>query len=286
MWVYLNDRFVDRKQAVVSVFDHGFLYGDGIYETLRAYEGRIFQLAQHLTRLRRSADLIGLALPMSEQAWPPLLEEVIRRNALHDAYVRITVSRGEGEPGLDPALCSRPTVIIMAQPLPRYPPAYYEEGVRVILSTVRRNPPAALDPQIKSLNFLNNILAKREAARAGAFDAVMLNLDGFLAECTASNLFFVHEGHLQTPALSCGILDGVTRGLVLRLAREHGLRVDEGTYEPSVLRSAEECFLTNTTMEVMPVQRVDGIPVGSGRPGPLTRQLQALFKDAVVRLLG
>jgi len=285
MWIYLNDGFVKKEDARVSVFDHGFLYGDGVYETLRAYGGRIFMLAQHLARLQRSARLIGLELPISEKDWPPLLGEAIQRNRLDDGYLRITVSRGEGEIGLDPALCRRPTVVILAMPFKPYPGHLFQEGVHLAIVPVRRNLVAALSPQIKSLNFLNNILAKREAAKAGAFDGLMLNAEGHLTECTASNLFFVQAGRLCTPSVDCGILDGITREVVMRLAREQSLPVEEGRYSADRLRQAEECFLTNTTMEIMPVRELDGKPIGSGRPGPVTLTLRNLFQSNLARFL-
>lgn len=292
MWVYLNDRFVDSKEAVVSVFDHGFLYGDGIYETLRAYGGRIFMLQQHLARLRRSGRLIGLELPIPEKDWPALLNEALDRNELRpgrnrldDAYLRITVSRGEGEIGLDPALCPRPTVVILAKPLTPYPPHLFREGVSLVIVQVRRNLSAALSPQIKSLNFLNNILAKLEATRAQAFDGIMLNAESHLTECTTSNLFFVRGGRLCTPSVDCGILDGITREVVLLLARENGVSTEEGRYNAEALRQADECFLTNTTMEIMPVREVDKIPIGSGHPGPLTMKLRELFRSNLSRFL-
>ncbi len=285
MWIYLNDRFVDRKEAVVSVFDHGFLYGDGVYETLRAYGRRIFMLAQHLARLQRSAHLIGLELPIPEKDWPPLLNEAIQRNGLDEAYLRITVSRGEGDIGLDPALCRRPTVVILALPFKPYPVHLLQEGVQLAIVPVRRNLAAALSPQIKSLNFLNNILAKREAVKAGAFDGLMLNAEGHLTECTASNVFFVQAGRLCTPSVDCGILDGITREVVILLAREQRIPVEAGRYTPESLRQAEECFLTNTTMEIMPVREVDGKPLGSGRPGPVTLTLRNLFQSNLARFL-
>lgn len=286
MWIYLNDRFVDKKEALVSVFDHGFLYGDGVYETLRAYKGRIFMLQQHLARLQRSGRLIGLDLPLPEKEWPALLSETIRRNGLADAYLRITISRGEGDIGLDPSLCKRPTQVIVALPFQPYPSHLYREGVSLIIARVRRNLAEALSPQIKSLNFLNNILAKQEALRADAFDALMLNVEGHLTECTTSNLFFVRTGRLCAPSVACGILDGITREVVLLLAREQGIPVEEGAYTAEALRQAEECFLTNTSMEIMPVCRVENLPVGSGRPGPLTKRLQELFSSNLARFLG
>jgi branched-chain amino acid aminotransferase len=291
MWIFLNDRFVPSEQALISVLDHGFLYGDGVYETLRAYRGRIFLVSQHLARLHRSAEHIGLTNPFGIDEWTRLLEEALKRNdlgggqAASDAYIRITLSRGEGEIGLDPSLCKRPTVVILTKPLSPYPATLYEHGVRVAVVSVRRNLASAVPPRIKSLNFLNNILAKREASTTGAFDAVMLNHEGMLAECTASNLFFVHEGRLHTPSLDCGILDGVTRGVVMQLSREHSISVEEGAYPPFRLYEAEECFLTNTSMEIMPVSEVDGTKVGPGRPGVLTVRLRGLFHTYLPRYL-
>jgi branched-chain amino acid aminotransferase len=285
MWVYLNDRFVDQKEAVVSVFDHGFLYGDGVYETLRSYGGRFFMLQAHLARLQRSASLIGLELPIPLDEWPPLLRETLARNELRDAHLRITVSRGEGELGLDPALCRQPTLVIMARPLVRYPDRLYEEGVGLAIATVRRNLITALSPRIKSLNFLNNILAKQEAAKAGAFDALMLNAEGLLTESTTSNFFFVREGRIYTPSIDCGILDGITREVVLTLAKEAGIQTEEGRYPAETLARAEEAFLTNTSMEIMPVCSIDRQPVGSGRPGSWTLKLRDLFKANLARFL-
>lgn len=285
MWIFLNDRFVPREEAVVSVFDHGFLYGDGIYETLRAYGGRIFMLPSHLARLKRSARLIGLDLPIPEKDWPNLLNEAIARNRLSDAYLRITVSRGMGEIGLDPGLCPKPTVVIIAKPFQTYPAHLFAQGVNLITTSVHRNLATALSPQIKSLNFLNNILAKQEALKAGAFDGVMLNADGQLTECTTSNIFFVRHGTLCTPSVACGILDGITREVVLTLAKEQGIKTEESAYTPEALRQADECFLTNTTMELMPVREVDQHLVGSGKPGPVTLSLHEQFRASLDRFL-
>lgn len=289
MWIYLNDRFVKEEEAVVSVFDHGFLYGDGVYETIRSYGSRIFMRDQHLARLRRSADAIGLTIPIPEHRWPALLHEAMTRNDVGhertDAYLRITISRGAGDIGLDPALCPIPTLVIMTKPLHPPPPEQYRIGVNLIVARTRRNLPSALSPQIKATNFLNNILAKREAIAAGAFDSILLNWESHLTECTVSNLFFVRAGRLCTPALACGLLDGITRDIVLRLAREAQIPVDEGHFGIETLNQAEECFLTNTTMEVMPVTMVDGHPVGDETPGPLTQQLHRLFSANRARFL-
>ena len=281
MWIYLNDRFVKDEEAVVSVFDHGFLYGDGVYETIRSYGSRIFMRDQHLARLRRSADAIGLTIPIPDHRWPDLLHESMARNyigdAQQDAYLRITISRGAGDIGLDPALCPTPTVVVMAKPLHPPTPEQYRTGVSLIVAKTRRNLPSALPPQIKATNFLNNILAKREAIAAGVFDSILLNWESYLTECTVSNLFFVRAGRLCTPALACGLLDGITRNIVLSLAQEAQISVDEGYFGVEAIYKADECFLTNTSMEVMPVTMVDGHPVGKGTPGLLTQELHRLF---------
>jgi branched-chain amino acid aminotransferase len=281
MFIYLNDRFVKEEEAVVSVFDHGFLYGDGVYETIRSYGGRIFMRDQHLARLRRSADAIGLTIPILEDRWPVLLHEAMTKNDVGndrvDAYLRITITRGAGEIGLDPALCPIPTVVIMTKPLAPPSPQTYQNGVSLVVAKTRRNLPTALDPQIKATNFLNNIQAKREAIAAGAFDSILLNWESHLTECTVSNLFFVQTSRLCTPALSCGLLDGITRDIVLNLARELQISVEEGSFGVEAIHKADECFVTNTSMEVMPVTRVDGHPIGNGIPGPLTQQLHRHF---------
>jgi branched-chain amino acid aminotransferase len=281
MWIYLNDRFVKEEEAVVSVFDHGFLYGDGVYETIRSYGSRIFMQDQHLARLRRSADAIGLTIPIPDPRWPALLHEAMTRNDVGhertDAYLRITISRGAGGIGLDPALCPTPTVVIMTKPLQSPSPEQYRIGVNLIVAKTRRNLPSALSPQIKATNFLNNILAKREAIAAGVFDSILLNWESHVTECTVSNIFFVRAGRLCTPALACGLLDGITRDIVLGLAQEAKIPIDEGHFGIEAIYTADECFLTNTSMEVLPVTMVDGHPLGNGTPGFLTHQLHRLF---------
>ncbi len=285
MWVYLTDKFVPQEEAVVSVFDHGFLYGDGVYETLRAYRGRVFQLAEHLARLERSASRIQLHLPVSRERLTDLVRESLLRNQLQEAYLRITVSRGAGEIGLDPALCKTATLVIIAKPFQPYPESLYTDGVSMIIAKTRRNLPEALPPQVKSLNFLNNILAKMEAKAAGAHEALMLNHRGELTEGTTSNVFVVQEGHVRTPAVECGILEGITRGLVLQLASELGIQSEEARLTVDDLLRAEECFLTNTTQEVLPVTQMDGRRIGDGRPGAITRRLHASFRDSLDRFL-
>ncbi len=281
MLVYLNGDFVPREKARISVFDHGFLYGDGIYETMRAYEGTIFHLKRHLTRLKRSARSIALRLPLSVNDISDSLHESLRVNKLRNAYIRLHISRGPGEIGLDPALCSGPTMVIVSKPFHDYPSAYYSRGVSVAIVKTRRNHPLALDPAIKGTNFLNNILAKIEAIDAGAFEGIMLNWQGYVAEGTISNIFMVKKGHLYTPHLSTGILEGVTRDLVLRLAKRAKIAVRESRILPKELCAADECFITNTTMEIMPVTRIDRRTVGSGRPGSVTEVLQQEYKKEV-----
>jgi branched-chain amino acid aminotransferase len=285
MWIFLNDRFVRKEDAMVSVFDHGFLYGDGVYETLRAYGGRLFRLRQHLARLRRSASLIGLDVPIVEQDLIAVLQEAMKRNNLTDAYLRITVSRGEGNIGLDPRLCPRPTIVVISLPLQPYPVELFNAGVSLAIVNTRRNLAAALPPMIKSLNFLNNILAKQEASCAGAFDGLMLNAEGHITECTTSNMFFVKDGCVYTPSVTCGILDGITRETVLSLARDQGFPTEEGCYLPDALLRADECFLTNTTMEIMPVRDIDTRPIGKEGPGPVTGRLRELFRANLPRFL-
>lgn len=257
MFVYLNDKIVPASDAKVSVFDHGFLYGDGIYETMRVHDGVVFMLDEHIERLYRSASLIGLNIPKKISDIKISIYETLKANALTNAYVRLTISRGYGPIGLDPDLCKKPTFVVITNEFKNYPKSYYEDGIKLIIASVRRNLREALNPQIKSLNFLNNILAKIEAKQADAYEAIMLNAEGHLTEGTISNIFFVKNGILCTPSVECGILDGITRALVIDLALKNGLEVKEGRFSPEDLYMASEVFITNTTMEVMPARRVD-----------------------------
>jgi len=281
MLVYLNGRFVAKEQAQVSVFDHGFLYGDGIYETMRAYGGKFFLLKRHLSRLKHSADAISLKLPMRLDKIGDALNEALSINKLQEAYVRLHLSRGPGEIGLDPALCVAPTMVIVAKPFHDYPAAYYEQGVSVAIVTTRRNHPLALPPSVKGTNFLNNILAKIEAIQAGAYEGIMLNWEGYVAEGTISNIFMVRKGVLYTPHLDTGILEGVTRDLVLRLAKRKKIPVKEVMLRPKDLVSSNECFITNTTMEIMPVTTIDEKKIGKGIPGPVTAVLHQAYRKEV-----
>jgi len=278
MLVYINGKIVPSKEAVVSVFDHGFLYGDGIYETMLVYDGVIFKLDEHLLRLYRSASLIGLTIPLEIDRLKIALYETLIANALKNAYVRLTVSRGYGSIGLDPELCSNPTIVIMVQESKEYPKTLYEKGIHIIISETRRNLKEAINPLIKSLNFLNNILAKIEAIKRDAYEAIMLNALNHLTEGTISNVFFVKNNILCTPSVECGILDGITRGTVLDLAVRENVKVKEGEFAKEDIYAATEVFITNTSLEVMPVSKVDDTiyPVGD-----ITKRLHKTYKQEV-----
>jgi branched-chain amino acid aminotransferase len=273
MYVYLNDKLVPRAEAVISVFDHGFLYGDGVYETMRAYDGVVFMLDEHLMRLHRSASMIGLTLPMDANGMKTAIHDTLNANSLKKAYLRVTVSRGHGPVGLDPDLCRVPTFVIFAEEMKDYPREFYEKGIRTIISGIKRNLRDAINPQIKSLNFLNNILAKIDAKVADAYEAIMLNVSGHIAEGTISNVFFFGAGVLCTPSVRCGILDGITRNIVLGVAVREGLTVREGEFTRDDIYGAAEVFITNTTMEVMPVSQVDAVRYQVGEVGKLLRKV-------------
>lgn len=275
MQVYLNDKLVPESDARVSVLDRGFLYGDSVFETLRAYGGVPFMFSEHLRRLVRSADALGIHIPISIDELRSAVKSTLEANSLKSAYIRVMVSRGVGPPGFDPTADTTPTLVVLARELSPYPDEMYADGVKLIVSPVRKNHPQALDPSIKSGNFLNNILAKADASRAGAYDSVMLNLQGFVAECTSSNIFFARDGILHTPSARVGILDGITRGTIIVLAQERDIQVNEGEYTLEGLMEAEEVFITNTTMEVMPVRAVDDRIF---RPGPLAKRLREAYQ--------
>jgi len=285
MWIYLNTRFVSKEEAKISVFDHGFLYGDGVFETLRAYGGKVLLLSEHIARLEQSAARLHIPMPVKRSRLSAIVAESLELNKLTDAYLRITVSRGHGEIGLDPALCKNPTLVVIAMPFEPYPESFYTDGVSVAIVQTRRNLPEALPPHVKSLNYLNNILAKMEATALGAYDAVLLNHQGEVTEGTTSNVFVALGGRLLTPAHDCGILAGITRNLVLQLARELEIPTEETRLTAADLPIADECFLTNTTVEVLPVTQVDGQKIGDGRAGEITRRLHASFRDSLDRFL-
>ncbi|MBI3596166.1 MAG: aminotransferase class IV [Nitrospirae bacterium] len=281
MRIYLNSKFVDEQRAVISVLDHGFLYGDGVFETLRAYQGRLFRSDEHLRRLKESARGLEIFLPYTLPVLRRQLDETLLVNHLKNALLRICISRGCGPIGLDPALCRKPTFVIIPRVFNGYNPRQYHHGLKIAIVSVRRTPRSVLDPQIKSANFLNNILAKIQAKRNRADEGLMLAVNGYLTEGSISNFFIVTRGRLYTPTVDLGILAGITRRLVIDLARQADIPVKETRLRPSDLYKADECFLTNTSMEIMPVAKADGFTIGDGRPGPVTRLLHEAYQEQV-----
>lgn len=285
MFIYLNGKLVPEEKALVSVFDHGFLYGDGIYETMRSYRGIVFLIDEHIKRLFRSGNLIRLKIPQSEEEIKKSIYRTLKKNNLKDAYIRLSISRGSGEIGLDPELCKEPTFVIITKRFNEYPEELYRKGVTVSIVNTRRNAPEALNPKIKSLNFLNNILAKIEAKEAGTYEAIMLNYRGYLTEGTITNIFFVKRGSIFTPSIEAGILDGITRDLIIRVAERNGKNVKEGLYTPEDLYSADEAFITNTTLEILPVIKIDKNVIGKGIPGSVTKDLHRNYRKEVEKYL-
>jgi branched-chain amino acid aminotransferase len=278
MKVFIDGKYYDGRAAKISVFDHGLLYGDGVFEGIRAYHGRVFKLREHIDRLFCSAKAILLHIPMSHAHLMHAVVEACRKNKIHDGYIRLVVTRGIGTLGLSPSRCKNPSVIIIADKIQLYPPALYQKGMEIVTVPTVRNLHSALNPAIKSLNYLNNILAKIEANHAGCEEAVMLNAEGFVAECTGDNLFIVKKGALLTPPLSAGALYGITRGVVMELAEEEGLAVSEPNLTRYDLFNADECFLTGTGAEIVPVVKIDGRVIGTGKPGPITRKLEEEYR--------
>lgn len=275
--VYINGTFFDKEDARISVFDHGLLYGDGVFEGLRSYSGKVFRLHEHLERLFESARAIHLQIPMAIDSLADAVNEALKVNGIDDGYVRLVVTRGVGTLGLDPAQTSDPQVIIIADRITLYPEEFYTNGLKIVTVSTVRNHPAALSPRIKSLNYLNNILAKIEGKQAGCIEALMLNHKGEVAECTGDNIFLVRRGILLTPPRDAGILDGITRQAVCELAVESGLEVQEIPLTRHDVFIADECFLTGTAAEVIPVIEVDSRMIGDGRPGAITQDLIKQF---------
>jgi branched-chain amino acid aminotransferase len=282
MKIYLDGKFVDAADAKVSVFDHGLLYGDGIFEGIRLYQGNVFRLEEHLERLWYSAKALLLDIPISRQEMAVAVCEACRQNGLRDGYIRLVVTRGVGDLGLSPWLCPKPTIFIIADKISLYPPEYYATGLSIVTVATRRTSPAALAPAVKSLNYLNNILAKLEARQAGALEAIMLNEQGFVAECTGDNVFIVHKGRLFTPAAQEGALKGITRGTIFDIATGLGLPLEEHQLTRYDLWNADECFLTGTGAEVIPVVKLDGREIGAGQPGPISHRILAEFRRRVL----
>ncbi len=284
MKIYIDGKYYDEKNARVSVLDHGLLYGDGVFEGIRAYNGRVFKLAEHIDRLYYSAKAILLNIPMTHRAMTQAVLAACRRNKIRDGYIRLVVTRGIGSLGLNPYQCKGPAVIIIADKIQLYPPELYQRGLEIITVPTTRNLHSALNPAIKSLNYLNNILAKIEALNAGCEEAVLLNAEGYVAECTGDNIFIVKGNALCTPPLSAGALYGITRGVVMDLARQNGMSVSEPNLTRYDLFNADECFLTGTGAEIIAAVKMDGRVIGQGKPGPvaarLTGQYRALTKSS------
>ncbi len=278
MKIYINGQYYGEEEAKISVFDHGLLYGDGVFEGIRAYNGRVFKLREHIKRLYDSAKVILLKIPLDPSAMIEAVLETCRQNELRDGYIRLIVTRGIGTLGLNPFKCRDPQIIIIAGSIQLYPPELYEQGLRIVTVPTTRNHPNAVNPAIKSLNYLNNILAKIEAVTAGVEEAVMLNTEGYVAECTGDNIFIVKGKKLITPPISAGALPGITRTVVMELAQKEGMEVAEETLTRYDFYVADECFLTGTAAEIVPVTEVDRRPVGSGSPGPITRKLMEAYR--------
>jgi branched-chain amino acid aminotransferase len=279
--IYLDGKLVPQDEAKVSVFDHGLLYGDGIFEGIRAYSGRVFRLDEHVDRLYQGAHTIMLDIPLSKQEMAEAVCATCRANDLRDAYIRLVVTRGVGDLGLDPRKCPRATVFCIASQIALYPEKYYLEGLELITCMTRRNSPEALDPAVKSLNYLNNILAKIETVRAGVPEGLMLSASGYVAECTGDNIFLVCDGAIVTPPLHVGNLGGITRQAVMDVAAGLGVPVREEMFRLQTVYNADEAFLTGTAAEVVPVVKVDGRAIGTGAPGEVTERLRARYHELV-----
>ncbi|MEL6105950.1 MAG: branched-chain-amino-acid transaminase [Planctomycetota bacterium] len=279
--IYINGQYFAPEDAKVSVYDHGLLYGDGVFEGMRTYDGKVFRLKEHLERLDESARAIGLQLPISLEQLADDTNEAVRRNELVDGYIRLVVTRGAGPLGIDPFKCSDPQIIIIADSITLYPETYYENGLELVTASTIRNHPAALSARVKSLNYLNNVLAKMEGLRAGCIEALMLNHNGEVAECTGDNIFSVKDGVLNTPPIDAGILEGITRNAVLELAAAAGIPTNQATMTRHDLFIADECFLTGSAAEVIPAVKLDGREIGDGKVGPITKQLNQAFRELV-----
>lgn len=281
MKIWMNGEMRDRQQAAVNVFDHGVLYGDGCFEGIRVYDGEIFQCRAHLERLFRSAQLLRMPVAYNREELTEAMQQCIAANGITDGYIRLVVTRGEGLLGLNPFNCTNSMVFIIADTITLYPHEMYEQGMPVIVARTRRSSPSMLPPRVKSCNYLNNIMAKIECIDAGVPEALMCNADGHIAEGTGDNIFIVRDGCLITPPPEAGILLGITRAVVMLLAKRLGMEVREEVFTPEELMKAEECFLTGSAAEVIPVTTVGGKPLGSGTVGPVAKKLQQAFRDFI-----
>ena len=282
MKIYIDGEFYDKENAKISVFDHGLLYGDGVFEGIRFYNGRVFRLEEHIDRLFDSARAICLKVGLDKAAMTKAVLDTIRLNELQDGYVRLVVTRGSGDLGLNPNLCPKATVFIIASKITLYSEDKYVNGLEVVTCATRRIPHGALSPMVKSLNYLNNIMAKIEAQIAGAGEGLMLNEQGFVSECTGDNIVTIKNGVIYTPPISSGALAGVTRNVVFEIAAEFGIAIQEPNMTRYDIYTADECFLTGTAAEVIPAVKLDTRPIGDGTPGPLTKKLIARFRELTV----
>jgi branched-chain amino acid aminotransferase len=279
--IWLDGQLIEKDAAKISVYDHGLLYGDGVFEGIRVYNGRVFRVDEHLRRLYDSARAIRLTIPISQDEFKSVIEQTVKANNFADCYIRAVVTRGAGYLGLNPNKCPKPSIIVIADTIELFPKEVYEKGMAVITASVIRNHPNAVSPRIKSLNYLNNILAKMEAVDAGVPEAIMLNIDGNVAEGTADNIFIVRDGIVRTPTIYDGILEGVTRDTILMLCRKLSIPCEERTFPRHDLYVADECFLTGTGAEVVPVTRIDNRPIGSGVVGAITKRLIDAYRAFV-----
>ena len=277
--IYIDGKFYSEASAKVSVFDHGLLYGDGIFEGIRFYNGRVFRLEQHLERLWDSARSICLQIPMTRQEMTEALLETIRQNQLRDGYIRLVVTRGVGNLGLNPEQCKSPSVIIIVATIALYHADFYRKGLSIVTVATRRSNPASLNPAVKSLNYLNNVMARIEANLASADEALMLNDAGNVAECTADNVFIIKHGHVFTPPITAGALQGITRSVVFDIGKEFNIKVTEANLTRHDIFVADECFLTGTAAEIVPVVKADGRIIGNGKPGPITLRIIERFRE-------
>jgi len=279
MKIYIDGEFYDKENAKISVFDHGLLYGDGVFEGIRFYNGRVFRLEEHIDRLFDSARAIALTIGLEKSAVIEATLETIRQNKLQDGYIRLVVTRGVGDLGLNPMLCPQSSMIIIASKITLYSPEKYQNGLEVVTCSTRRIPHGALSPMVKSLNYLNNVMAKIEAQNAGAGEGLMLNEQGFVSECTGDNIFIIKNGVISTPPIAAGALAGVTRAVVFDLAAEFGIPIREPMMTRYDIFTADECFLTGTAAEVIPAVKLDTRPIGDGKPGPITQRLIGRFRE-------
>ncbi|SER75682.1 branched-chain-amino-acid transaminase [Salipaludibacillus aurantiacus] len=280
-WIFLGGKFVKKEEAVVSVYDHGFLYGDGVFEGIRVYSGNVFKLDEHLQRLFESAQSIMLSIPYEKEELEQIIVDTVRKNKLDSAYIRVVISRGRGNLGLDPSSCSEPQVIVIAEALALFPKELYQRGLRVGSVASRRNRPDVLSPQVKSLNYLNNILVKLEANQAGVDEALMLNDQGYVTEGSADNIFLVKNNTIYTPPVYLGALEGITRNVIIDLAEKHGYEMKETPFTRHDVYVADEVFLTGTAVEVIAVVEVDGRKIQDGKPGKVTNHLLSEFRKVV-----